>query len=72
MNELVGRLNRGTFADPGKRRLSEYLEEWIEGLAATRENSTVENYATILRSWVIPRIGGLRLASVEPGHIRKL
>jgi len=43
MNELVGRLNRGTFADPGKRRLSDYLEEWIEGLAASRENSTVEN-----------------------------
>ncbi len=72
MNELVGRLNRGTFADPGKRRLSEYLEEWIAGLASSRENSTVENYATILRSWVIPRIGGLGLSSVEPGHIRKL
>ena len=36
--------------DPGKRRLSEYLEEWIEGLAASQENSTAENYAIVLRS----------------------
>jgi integrase len=72
LNEVVGRVHRGTWADPGKRSLSDYLEEWIEGLAASRENSTVENYATILRKWVIPRIGGLRLAAVEPGHLRKL
>ena len=72
MNELVGRVSHGAWSDPGKRRLSEYLEEWIEGLAASRQNSTVENYGTVLRSWVIPRIGGLRLSSVEPGHVRKL
>jgi hypothetical protein len=41
MNELLGRLNRGTFSDPGKRRLSEYLEEWIEGLAALTGESGV-------------------------------
>jgi hypothetical protein len=29
--------------------LADYLEEWVEGLAISRENSTVENYGTILR-----------------------
>jgi integrase len=72
MNEVLGRVHRGTWLDPGKRTLSDYLEEWIEGLAASRQNSTVENYGNVLRSWVMPRIGGLRLAAVEPGHVRKL
>ena len=72
MNEVVGRIHRGTWLDPGKRSFSDYLEEWIEGLAASRENSTVENYGNVLRSWVIPRIGSLRLSAVEPGHLRKL
>jgi integrase len=72
MAEVVTRVDRGTHSEPGRRRLSEYLEEWIEGLAVSRENSTVENYANVLRSWVIPRIGGLRLSAVEPGHLRKL
>ncbi|MEW6475332.1 MAG: site-specific integrase [Actinomycetota bacterium] len=70
--EVIGRVNRGIHADAGRRRLSEYLEEWLEGLAVSRENSTVENYGNVLRSWVIPRIGGLRLSAVEPGHLRKL
>lgn len=72
MAEVTTRLSHGTWADPGRRRLAEYLEEWVEGLAVSRENSTVENYATALRSWVIPRIGGLRLSGLEPGHLRKL
>jgi hypothetical protein len=72
MAEVTTRLSRGTWAEPGRRRLAEYLEEWVEGLAVSRENSTVGNYAIILRSWVIPRIGGLRLSGLEPGHLRKL
>lgn len=72
MAEVVTRVHQGTHAEPGRRRLSEYLEEWLEGLAISRQNSTVENYGNVLRSWVIPRIGGLRLSAVEPGHLRKL
>ncbi len=60
---------------PGRARTpapSQYLEEWLEGLSVSRQNSTVENYGNVLRSWVIPRIGGLRLSGLEPGHLRKL
>jgi integrase len=72
MAEVTTRVSRGIWAEPGRRRLADYLEEWVEGLAVSRENSTAENYGIILRKWVIPRIGGVRLSGLEPGHLRKL
>jgi hypothetical protein len=56
--DLTSRMARGTWAEPGRKRLGEYLDQWVAGLAVSRENSTVENYAKVLRTWVIPGSAG--------------
>src|SRR2546423_3074134 len=66
LSELVGRAQRGAIAEPGRQTLATYLEGWLKGLRVSRTGSTAGNYRWVLEAYVLPRIGGLRLAALQP------
>jgi integrase len=65
-------------ADHGTRPLSQqltvaaFLNDWAE-LALTRlRPRTAESYAAVVRLYVIPAIGRIPLAKLEPEHVRRM
>lgn len=50
-----------------------YLDFWLENvLAGTVKTSTETDYAAVLRRWVRPHIGTVRLSKLTPEHVQKM
>lgn len=57
LTELLDQVNKGSFIDPSKTTLAEFLDRW-EGWAATQVSAkTLERYKELLRHHVRPRVG---------------
>jgi integrase len=57
LTELLEQVNKGTFIDPSKLTLAEFLDRW-EGWAATQVSAkTLERYRELLAHHVRPRLG---------------
>jgi integrase len=55
----------------GQRLLSAWLREWLEGKRGTIEPSTWSSYRVCVETRLVPFLGGLRLAEVEPADVRR-
>jgi integrase len=57
LTELLDQVNKGSFIDPSKTTLAEFLDRW-EGWAATQVSAkTLERYKELLKHHVRPRLG---------------
>jgi integrase len=70
--ELVVDTERGTAVDPQRQTLAEYLTEWLADVEGSLRPSTVRLYRTAVQSWIVPRIGGVRLQDLSPQHLQRL
>ena len=64
--ETLSQLRSATYAEPTKQTLGEFLEEWLAARRSQLRPSTHASYELILRTYVIPRIGGRRLQEITP------
>ena len=71
--EALGRVQKGQWADPGKKTVGEYLETWERGrpVGFGLRATTANTYRYQLQ-WAIPRIGHIKLRDLEPDHVRAL
>jgi hypothetical protein len=51
--------------------VAEYLAEWIEGHAVEIKPHTLKGYLDMIRLYITPRIGTLRLQALRPSAIIK-
>lgn len=65
-------MRTGTWADPGRQTVGEYLESWLTSVTPSLRTSTAASYEQTLRGWVIPRVGGLRLSALTPARLAAL
>jgi integrase len=73
--EIRGRLKSGTYVEPSKMSLREYVEdEWLPSVKRSIRPSTFESYAGNLRRHVLGHeiLGGAQLRHVTPGMLNKL
>lgn len=68
-DEARVRLARGSYVPRSTATVEEYLLEWIEAQVHHRKAGTVAAYRHKLTSYVIPRIGGLRLQQLSARHL---
>ena len=57
LNETIGRLNQGTFVEPSKQTVTEYLREWLPTIEATVKATTWHSYVATIEDHVVPTIG---------------
>ena len=72
MVATLERIRTGSFIDPGASTLREYLDEWLAAVEPTLRITTWRSYEQMLRLWVIPRVGRIKLADLTPMHLRRL
>lgn len=73
MDRLRTSAREGTFVEPTKLSVTAYLDAWLEGLpTAGRRPATVANYRWVVRCYVVPALGGVRLQALQPTQLDSL
>jgi integrase len=72
LTQSLDRVRTGTWADPGRVTVAEYLEQWLDGIRPTLRPKTAASYDDVLRGLVIPRVGSSRLVDLNAPRIRVL
>jgi integrase len=69
--ELLHQLNTGTFIEPGKTTLAEFLEQWLTNYARPNVGPrTFEEYTHIIRHSLIPTLGHIPLIQLKPDRLQ--
>ncbi|GAA2136563.1 tyrosine-type recombinase/integrase [Actinomadura napierensis] len=71
-DEARVKARRGEYIDRNAITVGEYLDQWIESHAVEIRPRTLASYRTMIRLYIKPHIGGLRLQAVRPARITKL
>ena len=62
----------GLVFDAGSLRLFEYLERWLtDSVRDTVRATTYENYAYLVRSYIVPSLGHIKLKALTPAHAQR-
>ncbi len=70
--EIIHQMKTGTYIEPGKTTLKEYLEDWLKNHAKPNlAPRTYEGYESIVRVHLAPALGRIILSQLKPEHIQK-
>ena len=71
LRELLTEVDKGTFIEPGKITLGNYLTQWLRDYVKPNLSPrTYEGYEYIIRYHVIPNIGNIPLNALKPEHVQ--
>lgn len=70
--DILSRLQQGSYVEPSRTTLAEFLEEWLEATRSTVRESTWSSYRAEIAKHVIPRLGPSRLQAIGPGDLNAL
>jgi integrase len=68
LTEVLGEINKGTFARPNSVTFEKFSESWLAGRRQIR-GSTESAYGSLLKRQLLPRLGSLRVAEIRLKHI---
>jgi integrase len=72
MVSKINELEKGSFVEPSKTTLKEYLEQWIEDYAKTTlRPSTLQTYKTYINNHIIPSLGSFTIQQLQPMHLQR-
>ena len=67
--DLISRLAHGTYLEPDKTTLAEFLDRWLEHTKANVAPRTHERYAEIAKKNIAPLLGNAILAKLKPAQL---
>jgi integrase len=68
-SRLITAVTGGTYLEPSKTTLAEFLERWLDAVKARVSPRTHERYCEIARKNIAPSLGGAILSSLRPAQI---
>ena len=68
---LVRTVHTGEHVDPSRMTVAEWLGLWVNSTRAEVSPKTHERYAEIVRCYLVPAIGSIRLQRLTASHIQK-
>lgn len=72
LSKLLADLAGGTYVEPGKLTVGEYLERWLADYAKPNVAAkTYERYEGIVRKHLIPNLGSYPISKLQPLHIQE-
>jgi len=72
LSKLLADLAGGTYVEPAKLTVGEYLERWLADYARVNVAAkTFERYEGIIRRHLIPNLGGYPISKLQPLHIQE-
>ena len=73
LTKAMAERDRGFVLDAGSLTVGEYLERWLMNcVRGTVRPSTFEGHKHIIRPYIVPALGRLRVKDLNPSHVRGL
>ncbi|CAM3807621.1 tyrosine-type recombinase/integrase [Aeromicrobium ponti] len=72
LTEKLHELNSGTYIEPRKITMKDFLNEWLRNKQLTIRESTFKKYYWIVNKHLFPHIGEVMLADLSPMHVQQL
>ena len=73
LTELQADKQRGVFVVPLRATLGQFLlDEWLPARRVTLRPSTAASYEQLIRNYILPTIGGIRLQAVDGSTLNRL
>ncbi|HSH58472.1 MAG TPA: tyrosine-type recombinase/integrase [Acidimicrobiales bacterium] len=69
---ILARLQAGTYVEPSRQTVTEYLREWLPAIKSTVRPGTWSSYRLNMERHVIPRIGHVPLRQLGALHLNGL
>lgn len=66
---LVSEVNVGTYVEPSKTTLAQFLDRWLDDVRTRVTPKTHERYSQICHKNIAPMLGGVPLAKLRPEQI---
>ena len=72
VTEQSARVDRGEWLDPtaGRVTLADWSAEWLDSVRPTLKPKTAAGYESLLRSRILPELGGWFLAELKPSDVQ--
>jgi len=70
MRAILTAVENGTYADPGKMTVKEWLGQWLEEARTNVAPKTLQRYREIVDLHLVPALGSILLAKLQPVHIQ--
>ena len=73
MAKLLSELNTGSYIEPSKLTMTEYLRDWMDSYVRRNLSpTTADSYNINVEKHLIPYIGNILLQHLKPLHVQKL
>lgn len=73
MDQIMAELQQGTYVQPDKTTVAEYLERWVKTYCEPNlAESTSTGYSRTIEKHVVPEIGQILLQDLQPMHLQTL
>lgn len=72
LNEVLSARRTGTYVEPSRVTVRDYLTEWLGGMRAQVRPSTLSSYEMNLREHVLPTLGDEKLQQLSPDQLNAL
>jgi integrase len=69
--DILSRLDRGTYVEPSRQTVAEYLAEWLAAIRTRVRPGTWESYERNVRSHIDPAIGSTRLQDLSAATLNR-
>jgi integrase len=66
LTKLLKSVGDGTYIEPSKQTLSEYLERWLSTIESNLAPKTFERYKELVDLNINPKLGAIRMAQLQP------
>ena len=72
LNEALAGYQHGAYVPPSKQTVAEFAEVWLDAIKLEIAETAWVNYRTVMRAYVVPRLGRVRLADLTPPRLQSL
>lgn len=70
--KLLHSVDEGTFVEPDRQTVADFLQEWLDAIATRVRESTLSSYRDVVAWYVSPRIGHVRLQELSSAALNVL
>src|SRR6266496_6382294 len=70
--ETLTAISKGTYAEPTRATLSDYLDKWLTASKARVRPTTLASYTFLADNYIKPHLGSVRLSDLRSLHVQAL
>jgi integrase len=73
LTDLLKAVDSGSFADPGRLTVANYLRDhWLPHISTRVRPRTAQRYSQLLERHVVPVVGSVKMAKLRPAHVQQV